>query len=70
MGDVVVGSFQTRLDIPVERIIQGAMVHPLQSLVVIGETEDGELYFASSLGKFSATLWLIELAKKTLMESE
>lgn len=69
MDNVVILSTKINLDIPVERVLDN-FPRDARSCIVIGETESGELYFASSLGKFSATLWLIELAKKMLLEAE
>lgn len=57
----------TRLDIPVERVIQG-IPENMQSLVICGYDVDGEFYFASNKADGGDVLWLLELAKKRLME--
>lgn len=58
----------TGLDIPTDRVLQGAIKSNLQGCVVMGYNEDGDLYFASSYGDCGDVLWLIEKAKQSLME--
>jgi len=57
----------TRLDIPVERVLEGA-TGKLSSVVILGYTTDDDLYFASSLADGGDVLWLLEKAKKLLLE--
>ena len=40
----------------------------LKSAVVIGYDQDGDFVFTSSMGSGPECLWLLELAKKRLME--
>lgn len=58
----------TRLKIPVERVIKRASEAEMQDVIIIGWDKDGELYFASSEPDGGTVLWLIELAKKKLLE--
>lgn len=58
----------TTLDIPPSRVLSGAQEQSFKSIVVLGELEDGSLYFASSAGDGAAVLWLIEKAKKDLLD--
>lgn len=58
----------TTLDIPVPRTLKSAVKANLQCAVVIGYDNDGEFYFASSKSDGGYVLWLLETAKKQLME--
>ncbi len=53
----------TRLDIPVDKVLEGAVDADLKGVVIIGEDQDGELFLASSMQDASKMIWLIELAK-------
>lgn len=66
--NVVVLDVVTRLDIPVERILNQAVDDGLQDVVIIGWDDEGEFYFASSKADGGNILWLLEKAKKMLME--
>lgn len=66
--NVVVFTGITKLDVPVERILAGAMVANLEGAVVVGVDKDGEFYFASSWADGSDVLWWLEIAKKKLLE--
>lgn len=57
----------TRLDSSPDRILTKALEKELKEAVVIGTTQDGDLYFASSIGPGPDVLWLMELAKKELL---
>jgi len=57
----------TKLDIPVEKVLAGAANGKLAIAVVIGVTEEGEEYFASSDADAAEQLWLIERFKFYLM---
>lgn len=58
----------TKLDIPPERVLKGALDGNLESVVVIGFEKDDRLYFASSYGRIELTNWLLDLAKADLVE--
>lgn len=68
MGNVVTLGCITTLDIPPERILNAAIGCDLETVLVIGRTKDGELYFAGSSADGGDALWLMELAKKALIE--
>lgn len=68
MGDVVLLDTVTLLDIPADRIIEGAK--DLKDVVIVGWDADGEFYFASNLADGGDVLWLLEKAKKDLLETE
>lgn len=58
----------TKLNIPVERVIEGAEYRGLDSIVILGYTKDGEEYFASSQADGGDVLWLLERAKLALID--
>lgn len=58
----------TRLDLPPDRVLEGA-VGQLDAAFVVGwEKDSGELYMASSVADGGELLWLLEKAKKALLE--
>ena len=57
----------TRLDLPPDRILEGAM-DKLQGVVVLGYKENGTSYFASSYADGGTVIWLMEQAKKRLLD--
>ena len=57
----------TTLDIPTERILNGALKQELKSCFIIGLTKDNEMYFASSMADGGSVLWCMEKAKMALM---
>lgn len=58
----------TRLNIPPEGIVAAHEERPLKSIVLIGWDENEEFCFASSLADGAEVLWLLELAKKKLLD--
>lgn len=68
MADVITLDCMTTLDIPPERVLQGALDNKISHAVVIGITPEGELYFASAIGSLGDTLILLERAKDELMD--
>lgn len=69
MSDVTVLPVVMRLDISSERVLTGAQKADLASCTVIGFDKDGQLYFASSKADNHEVLWMLEKAKKILMEA-
>ena len=59
----------TYLDLPADRLLEAAKEH-VDGAVIIGFNKEGELYFASSYADAGTVLWLMEAAKKALMEVE
>lgn len=57
----------TTLDLPPDRLLESA-VDKLGDVVIIGHTKDGEFYFASSKSDGGCVIWLLELAKKKLLD--
>jgi hypothetical protein len=68
--NVVVLPVVTRLDLPPDRILKGALEADLKRCFVVGWKQDGELYFASSFADGGDVLWLWEKAKALLLEAE
>ena len=67
MGDVTILETVTRLDIPVDRVIDGATKADLDSVIIIGYDQDGEEYFASSYGGGESVLWLLRRMELKLL---
>lgn len=57
----------TRLDLPPDRVLEGA-IGKLDSVIIMGYTEDGEEVFASSIADGGTILWIIERYRKALLE--
>ena len=69
MGKVVPIGCITRLDLPVQQVLQKTLEDDcLESVVLIGRDKDGDHYFASTIADGGEVLWLIEHCKKALME--
>jgi len=66
-GKLVYFNGVTRLDLPADRILENAPKE-MQTAVVIGWDADGDFYFASSAADGADVLWLLEMAKKKLLE--
>ena len=57
----------TRLDLPVDRVLEGAK-GTLDGVVILGYSEDGGEYFASTYADGGDVLWLLERCKHLLLE--
>lgn len=66
MGDVVVLDVLTRLNIPANRVLEGAM-DKLETVIVVGYDHGGEEYFASSIADGGDAFWLLERCKRELL---
>jgi hypothetical protein len=58
----------TTLDIPAEKVLQGATEAEMQDIMIIGYDKDGQEYFASSFSDGGKALWMMERAKRRLMD--
>lgn len=67
-GDVIVWKGITRHDMPPDQILDRAKGN-LKSVIVMGWDNDGEIYFASSAADGGDAMWLMEWAKKALLEA-
>lgn len=66
MGDVIDFDGGTRGDIPVDVVLNAAK--KLQMVCVMGITQEGQEYFASSSGDYKENYWLAARFKEILME--
>jgi len=58
----------TSLDIDVGLVLDGAKNANLSAVIIIGEDEDGDFYFASNKSDGGDALWLLEKAKHKLLK--
>lgn len=68
MDNVVPLGNITKLDLPTDRILDAAKSHCTEGVVILGFDDDGSFYFASSIAAGDTVLWLMEVAKKELLE--
>lgn len=67
MSNVRVFTGITPLPFDADVILDGAK-GKLKSVLIIGEMEDGEEFFSSSISDGPETLWMLERAKHKLMK--
>lgn len=67
MSNVIESGIVTRLPIPVKKVLDNTP-RDLQSVVICGYDVDGDFYFASSEANGAEVIWLLEMAKKKLLE--
>jgi hypothetical protein len=70
MSNVIDLRVITKLDVSAEKVLNAALEAKMNAVVVIGWDEDNEFYFASSKADKGKILWLLEMAKKELMDVE
>lgn len=66
--NVIAFTGETYLDIPVDKILNSALSATLDSAIVIGRTQDGNLYISSSMGDSAEILMMLEITKMDVME--
>jgi hypothetical protein len=59
----------TKLDIPVEHVLDGAAEADLKCIVVLGYDTEGNEFFSSSMADGADVLWLLERLKRQLLAS-
>ena len=69
MGKVLPLNNVTYLDLPPDRILNGAL-GKLDGVVILGYDKDGNQYFASSYADGGEVLWLLEKCKLALLNVE
>lgn len=67
MSKIIILPCVTSLNLPPNRVLQGAW-GKLQGVVVIGWEKQGDFYFASSIADGGDVMWLLEKAKKELLD--
>lgn len=68
MADLLTFNGISRLDLPAERVLQSAIDAKIKTALVLGYDADGEFYFASTKADGGDIIWLMEIAKKKLLE--
>lgn len=66
MGKVIPLNNVTKLDLPVDRVLESAK-DQLEGVVLMGYDKEGEFYFASTYADGGDVLWLLENMKKKLL---
>ena len=66
MTNVIPFNGITKLEIPVDTVLDSAKTK-LDSVVLCGFDNDGELYFASTCADGGEVIWLLEQAKLALL---
>lgn len=66
--NVVVLNNITKLKIPAKRVIKAAKKAGLTDVVILGYDAEGDEYFASSEPNGPEVMWMLERAKKKLMD--
>lgn len=59
----------TRLDLPTDTVLDACKGHCSKGVVILGFDDDGQFYFASSIADGGEVIWLLEVAKKELLET-
>ena len=69
-GNVVPLGNVSRLDLPVDRVLEQAKADlDGGGVVILGSDRNGGLHFASSYADGGEVLWLLEQAKKALLDT-
>ena len=67
MGKIIPIGGVTKLDLPVDRILENAKGQ-MEGIVLIGFDNDGELYAASSYADGGTIMWLLEMCKQKMLD--
>jgi hypothetical protein len=59
----------TSLPMPSDKLLTKALENGVTNVVILGYDPDGDFYFASSDADGGDVLWLLEIAKKRLLET-
>lgn len=57
-------------DIPVDGVLDGVLKEKFKNITLVGRTENGELYMASSHGKNSDVVYDLELMKMFILKDD
>lgn len=60
----------TTVDIPPEKVLQAAIEHDLDEVVIMGFDKKGDLFLSSSTSNVPTVLWIAEKLKYELLASE
>lgn len=67
MGEVVNLDVDTVADIPVDKVLAGAMNQSIEDVLVLGIDDNGGFYIAASSGSCALNLLLVETARAELL---
>ena len=68
VGKVTILRVLTTLDVPIDRVLEGALAAELDAVVVLGYDKNGDEYFASSNADGGDVVWLMERMKLKLLQ--
>jgi hypothetical protein len=68
MGEVVELGVVTSLPVPSEKLLRKAIEGGVTNVVIIGYDPEGAFWFASSDADGGDVLWLLEMAKRKLLD--
>lgn len=68
MGDVIIANIETRLPLPLKRILEGAEKAELSEVLILGILPSGEFYAAATHNDLGGHLILLERGKAILLE--
>ena len=68
-AEIIDMPMRTTLEIPAAKVLAAATESDLEDVLVIGWCKSGEFFFASSSPDGAELLFLLELAKKQLMDA-
>jgi hypothetical protein len=66
-AEIIIWPGETSLDLPLQRILDGAAAADLKPCLVLGKDADGKFYIASTTCDAGALLILLERGKRLLM---
>ena len=67
MGEVIKFTGVTRIPCDAPGVLDGAKEFDLDTVIVLGRTQDGDLYFDSTTPDGGDVLWLMRLIEKHLI---
>lgn len=59
-AEIIVWQGITKLDLPAERLLQGAIDMGMEGVVIVGYDKDGNEYFASSWADSAQAAWHLQ----------
>ena len=68
-AEVIVADFETTLDLPPDRILEGAK-GKLEAVILIGRTPEGGSYFGSSTADKAQIVFMLESMKHDILAGE
>jgi hypothetical protein len=68
MAEIIPLGNITKLDRPTDVVLDQCKGHCSEGVVVMGFDDEGDFYFASSIADGGSVIWLLEQAKKRLLE--